>query len=216
MMSDKRKMPCFGVVSGAGPMAGVILMKHIIEKFQMHGAWKDCHFPEIRLINFPFSEMLEYDFDADKVQNELLYCIKELEKSCDYIVIACQTIHLFLPQNLSQNIINLFDLIKEKLEDEKHVPFILTSITSAKHNLHGKALGRQCEYFDPEKSQDIINNILKGKKVNLDWLIKMAEEKLVIIGCTDYSVALEEYPRHRNLIDPLQLVASRIYQLTTE
>ena len=55
-----------GIISGAGPMAGVELLRLIIEFCQKEGAFRDRDFPEIHLINIPFSEMLAEDFDKDK------------------------------------------------------------------------------------------------------------------------------------------------------
>src|SRR5690606_27079959 len=88
-----------GIISGAGPMAGALFLKKIIKAYQAIGAWKDEDFPLMYLINYPFSDMLNNGYEYNLIQKELLSCIDELQFKCDYIVITCQTLHLFLSEN---------------------------------------------------------------------------------------------------------------------
>jgi hypothetical protein len=37
----------------------------------------------------------------------------------------------------------------------------------------------------------------------------------VILGCTEYSLAMEDYPPISNLIDPLKLAAQAFFKLST-
>jgi len=43
----------FGIISGAGPMAGALLYQQIIELLQALGAWQDSDFPAITIMNVP-------------------------------------------------------------------------------------------------------------------------------------------------------------------
>ena len=211
-MPESLKNPIFGIIGGAGPLSSLTLNKQLIRLCQKNGGWKDLDFPEIRLISFPFSEMLEGEVDSSIVQLELAECLLELEKTCDYIVIACNTLHLFLPERPLPKLIHLIKLIKKQIP-EGTIPLILATHTSAQANLHGRLFDLPCEYWNPEQSQNTINAILRGESPNLDWIGELAKTRLVILGCTEYSLALENAPPHVNIIDPLQLAAQFLFTL---
>ncbi|MDF2530335.1 MAG: Asp/Glu/Hydantoin racemase family protein [Gammaproteobacteria bacterium] len=193
------------------PMAGISLLRQTIRLFQCHGAWKDADFPEIHLINFPFSEMLSKQFDQEKLSAELLQCFRSL-RYCEHIVIACNTLHLFLPEGQIPYLVNLIKLIKSKIPIGAR-PLVLASHTSASENLHGRLLGMDCEYWEPKKSQKLIDEILQGKQIELDWLLDLAKRRVVILGCTEYSLALEHLPNIQGLIDPIKLAAQTLFEL---
>jgi aspartate/glutamate racemase len=139
--------------------------------------------------------------------------MQNLQANCDYIVIACNTLHLFLPQEKSAKLISLIDLIKNKIPTGTK-PIILASYTSAAQNLHGRLLKMECEYWQPANSQSFINEILQGKKPELDWIVDLAKTRMLILGCTEYSLALEELPPSENVIDPIKLAAQTFFELS--
>lgn len=206
------KLPTIGIISGAGPEAGILLFEKIIHQLQQNGIWMDKDFPIIHLVNFPFSDMLGENVNKEKIAQQIDSCIQLLSNQCDHIVIACQTLHEFIPVNPESKLIHLFDLMKGVLKGNQK-PLVFASKTSSILKLHEKFLNIKCEYFNPEKSQTIINDILKGKKVNLHWLESLANKRMVILGCTEYSVALKNSTI--NFIDPIRLAAKKIVQLLT-
>ena len=206
-----------GIVSGAGPIAGLKLLEMIIKKLQDSGCWKDWHFPEIILHNFPFSEMLEEPIDKKVLSDELFYSINFLNNNgCDEIYIACQTLHLFIDQRSKEsNVISLFDLIRKKVDPtEKYA--VIASFTSCKNKLHKKLLPElDITFLDPIKSQKAIDEILKGHYPDLSWVAEEMElagiEKL-ILGCTEFSTKKELLPSNIEIIDPFELVTNQVVQ----
>ncbi len=204
----------YGIISGAGPMAGISLMTQILQHCQKRGAWRDRDFPTIRLLNIPFSEMLENGFDAAPVRTELELAISELEEKSRYIVIACNTLHLFLPRRPIAGLINLVDLMKAKIP-AGCVPIVIASKTSADNNLHGNLLNMTCEYWQPDESQRLIDTILAGHAVNLDFIFELSKSRLVILGCTEYSSVLQKMELPESIIDPLKLAAEFLGETAT-
>ncbi len=204
------KKPIFGIIGGAGPMASLSLAKKLICLCQKSGLWKTSDFPALRLINYPFSEMINADLNPHKLREELDQCLLELEKTCNYIVIACNTLHLFLPERPLPKLIHLIQPIKGQIP-EGTIPLILATQTSAQANLHGRLLDLPCEYWNPEQSENTINAILRGECPDLEWIDELAKTRLVILGCTEYSLALENATPHVNVIDPLQLAAQSLF-----
>jgi aspartate/glutamate racemase len=127
-------------------------------------------------------------------------------------VIACNTLHLFLSKEKIPQLVNLIKLAKKQLPKNAK-PLVLASRTTAKEKLYDKLLGIKCEYWQPEQSQAIINDILQGKKADLSWIVGLAKTRTVILGCTEYSLAMENYPLIPNLIDPLKLAAQKFFEI---
>lgn len=197
-----RKLPSLGIISGAGPMAGLTLARRLISELQQQGCWQDADFPLFRLINFPFSEMMLDTTNSEIVGAELEQCIDELSFTCDYIIIACQTLHLYLPKTKNEKIINLVELTKAAILDST-TPIVLASYQSTVSRLHEYFFGTKCEYIDPYVSQEYINKILKGETVDLAWIEELAYLNPVVLGCTEYSVALDS--SLAPFIDPLMI-----------
>lgn len=196
-----------GLLSGAGPLSGIELMTHIIKLCQERGAFRDRDFPEMHLINFPFSEMLEGDIDAAQITQEIEYGFDKL-KDCNHIMAVCQTLHLFLPPKQPVGFISLFDCVKEVLPLDRK-PIVIASRTSVKNKLHDTLLKMECEYYDAEKSQAVIDAILRGEYVDLCWINALDQERPIILGCTEYSVS-QQVVFNPNVIDPLKVAARKL------
>lgn len=61
-----------GIIGGAGPMAGVALLKEVLSlSGKLYGCKKDADFPKVIFLNFPFSEMLKQDMDVLQIKSIL-------------------------------------------------------------------------------------------------------------------------------------------------
>lgn len=191
-------------------MAGLILMQKIIERYQQRGAWRDADFPLIRLINYPFSDMLSPGYEAKHIQEELIKCLNELSATCDYIIISCQTLHAFLPQNFQiPKLIDLFKVTRFFVGAESL--WVAASYTSSQRKLHNQRLHPDCKYLDPNKCQFMIDGLLRGQKVDMQWLENIAKTHSVVLGCTELSIPFHGKPHP--FIDPLDLAASHLVEL---
>lgn len=199
-----------GIVSGAGPMAGVVLMQKIIELYQQQGSWKDADFPLIRLLNYPFSDMLSDDYDIQAIQKELLMCLNELSASCDYVLISCQTLHAFLPKNYNNpKLLDFFGIIQASLPPGPI--WVAASYTSSQKQLHSVKLNRDCFYLNPKKCQSKIDSILKGEQTDMSWLEKKAESQPLLLGCTEFSIPFHN--KKTPCIDPYDSLVPKIADL---
>lgn len=206
------KKPRFAILSGAGPMAGALLYQLVIKKLQCRGAWQDADFPSIILQNMPFSQMLSGDVDNPIVKQELMNCLSFLSQHADHVYIACQTLHAFLTDKDIQRfkVVSLLTLTQHALVNEKRDLLVVASKTTRRFNLHERALGRPCEYAQSALAERAIDSILKGELPDLYWLEELALEHPVILGCTEFSVAIQD--TKAALIDPLVLAATDIVE----
>lgn len=197
----------FAIVSGAGPMAGALLYQLVIQKLQKKGAWNDADFPQIIIFNVPFSNMLAGETENSIVRNELIESLTFLSQHSEYIYIACQTLHAFLTQDEIKQfkVVSLLTLIQQALHQELRPIKVVGSKTSRRFDLHGKALARPCDYIETDKAEQAIDSILKGEQPNLLWLEQQASLHPVILGCTEFSVALQG--SSMPFIDPIELAA---------
>lgn len=208
-----------GIVGGAGPMAGALLLEHLFSlSIKTYGCAKDADFPEITLISFPFSEMLAVNVDSIKVQKELSTCLNRLRKNgATLLAIACNTLHAFLDNNE-----DLTDLIHLPLSiatelPRGEIPLVLCTSTSLRFGLHRRYF--PCAYPKPQtqlKIDRIIDKILKGAEPQgiLEELVRILNqqtEKTVILGCTELSLLTKPLSTSGKLIiDPLEIVANKL------
>ena len=200
----------FGIISGAGPMAGALLYQRVIEKLQREGACRDADFPTILLLNYPFSEMLSEKLDNNKVREELITALSQVSKSVDHVYIACQTLHGFLeaPELDEFKVVSLLALTKQAIGKNTKNIAVVASRTSRHFALHPKYLELPCEYVECDQSEVAIDAILSGKMPDLTWFEMLSKKHRVILGCTEFSVALQK--SIGDFIDPIELAADDI------
>lgn len=201
------KKVTFGIVSGAGPMAGALLYQKAIEKLQAQGCFRDEDFPEILVYNYPFSNMLEGTLEQATIRGQLEKALVFLGQTVDVIYIACQTLHLFLPRARLKalKVVSLLDLVDEAVRPHSKL-YVVASKTSCENKLHETYLKPLCECLDITKSEAAIVSILKGKFPSLDWIEQASFKHPVLLGCTEYSVVLAKSTW--NLIDPITLATN--------
>src|SRR3989339_318028 len=96
-MAEYRKI---GILGGMGPEATADLYLEIIRIFQQElGAKYDDEFPQIFINSLPLPDVVEQNFSEAQVIYLLKEGVKKLEQAgADFIVIACNTVHVFLCQ----------------------------------------------------------------------------------------------------------------------
>lgn len=71
-----------GIVGGAGPIAGVLLLERIFTlATKLYGCSRDKDFPKVILLSFPFTEMLTPEMDIRQLRNELKHCLTQLREN---------------------------------------------------------------------------------------------------------------------------------------
>lgn len=213
------RIKTIGIVGGAGPMAGVFLLKYIFLMSQkIFNCHQDADYPKVIYINYPFSDMLSDEIDKDRVRDELQLCLDDLRNNgATVLAIACNTLHGFLDEN-SQDLINLMQSIREELSllgvaDAT----VLCTTTSVKCGIHKQFF--QCDYPDEGTQREIdflIDEILKGGNENqiiacLNTIIEQQKNDVVILGCTELSIYADKLlSKNKVILDPLRLLATNI------
>lgn len=201
-------MKKIGIIGGAGPEAGSLLFNKIIRLYQQKGAWKDSDFPQIVLINYPFSEMI-LTANTNVIIQELQDAVNQLEKiGCEIIAIACNTLHVFVPLvKFKARFISIIDAVLSEAEKrEIKSALFIGSLTSSFAHLYDNKKIKIIDIAFPEIN-NAIEAILKNQYDEqlsnlLSEIINKKEERFeaVILGCTEFSVLQEKYPLKTNKI----------------
>jgi len=203
-----------GIIGGAGPMAGVALCERIIRIANVqYKCVKDCDFPRLVLISFPFSDMLSDNIDTQRICAELEDCIQELKRNGAVVMaIACNTLHAFI-DTAQEGFISLPEVTKAAI-DNGEIPLVLCTSTSRNKKVHSSFF--PCIYPDNDTQKQVdylIEAILQGKRPykQLSALIRAQDVRTVILGCTELSLMTQQLrtPNHV-IIDPLDLVAQTL------
>lgn len=217
------KTKTIGIISGAGPLAGSYLLERIFSlSISKYGCYKDCDFPKVFLLNFPFSEMLAKEIDSNNLRNELKECIDLLRKNnCNILAIACNTLHAFLDSNDDYKDLVKLPKITGSQIPLKETPIVLCTSTSKKFGVHKDSF--RCEY--PSESVQlkidlIIDQILKGKDPKssakeLVGIMKKLSANVIVLGCTELSLISKYFSQcNKLIIDPLEIMANKILEIS--
>ena len=203
-----------GIVGGAGPHAGALLLEKIIQVCQeTYGYQKDVDFPFMMLLNIPFCDMLDNP-DEERVSRELEEALALLETNgMDRVAIACNTLHGFLPEKKWN--FEFVDL-RSVVQDTEEEILILCTSTSRARGVYSHL--KKGVYLPPSHQQQldrIIDRILAGKVDRgesslLSALIQQENKRSLILGCTELSLLHTRFPLilpAESVIEPLQLLA---------
>ncbi|NGX28503.1 MAG: putative amino-acid racemase [Candidatus Anoxychlamydiales bacterium] len=227
------KTKSIGIISGAGPMAGVLLTKKIIELCQKkYGCIDDKDFPKIILFSYPFSEMLKPNTknqNEKKVKKELKDAIDFLiDSKSDYITIACNTLHAFLNSNKADDrLINLiFETKRFLFKKNLSKVLILSTKTSALKNIFDfdktKLLSKQDQKWIDKLIEKILSGFfsLKDQKRLENFIFKQIKKDpsidCVLLGCTELSVLMDDFLKkisNIKIIDPLEIISKKLCKL---
>jgi len=220
------KNETIGIIGGAGPMAGALLVKKIVLSYQKEcGCMRDCDYPKILLLSIPFSEMLvSTSVNASTITEELTDGLNILKKNgADILAIACNTLHGFLEGPVDK----LISMPKEtqKYLSENHYlnTLVLATSTAIKKQVYASVNNSFLKEKDQKVLDQVINCILRGsfsKKESclLESLILTHKTSIdsVILGCTELSVLHDAYALQLGeiaMIDPLDIMAKRLSYL---
>jgi len=215
------KPKTIGIIGGAGPLAGALLLEKIlIQSTALYGCYKDADFPKIVLISFPFSEMLSGDLDTEQVRKELKQSLAQLRMlGASVLAIACNTLHAFLEDERdSGDLVHVPRALAESIVPSLE-PLVLCTSTSVRYGLHKQFF--PCTYPDCEtqtRVDRIIDLVLKGgdrKNIiqQLDEIISAQIAKTIVLGCTELSLFAQQIKAgHSIILDPLEITTKKILE----
>ena len=224
------KTQCIGILGGAGPLAGSLLMTKVIQCCQIqYQCSQDDDFPKILLFSYPFSQMLQPNTSSqqeDKVHQQLQQALEFLYSSgCSVIAIACNTLHGFLTEAAAHNdrLVHLPELaLRASIQKQCTRVLTLCTSTAVVHQVHQVPLVLPSASLQREVDALIQSLLCRSSCIQdrhrLETLITQLvdddpEIGAVLLGCTELSVLNTEFPLELSgqiVIDPLELAAKEL------
>lgn len=213
-----------GVLGGIGPEATGKFYLSLINKMQKY-VNKNEDFPQIIINSIPAPELIYENVEKDKLKS-YIEGLKELD-GCDFIVMVCNTVHLFYDEFqkcVKTPIIDLREEVKKEIFKKgiKNITVIgtPTTINSGLYEFEG------INYHNPDADEqkmltESIFNFNKGNDKNNQK--KKAEmiinkymsngSECVILGCTEFGVMLEDMkiPKINTIEVLVDIVVNKIF-----
>jgi len=220
-----------GIIGGAGPMAGALFMRYVIDVCQRQfGCKEDEDFPKIILLSIPFSQMLKPDTqeqNEDAVSEQLKGALDFLTKhNASCIGIACNTLHGFIQNTEAYPaLIHLIDLTGQYLaQNNVSQALVLGTQTSVMNGVHAFEQTKWPSACLQKEVDGIIDSVLEGdtsstvKTKFTDVAQRCLQESphvnALILGCTELSELMDGDKTLSALgkpcIDPLVILAEKL------
>jgi|GEM_PF-1182908 len=226
-------MKKIGLIGGAGPEAGALLLKNIIQACQQNGAWEDHDFPSIMLLSRKFSPMINSDNHKKDIISEIQAAVNTLDANENEVVgIACNTLHSFVQHvNFKSMVfVSIVDEVINVIKKEQNYKILfLGTKTSVNAKIYETSSSVQ-NFYPTIKQQELIQEciirILKNQHSSLDSLLvstiindchETIDFNAVILGCTELSVIHQnnaiESIKHSIIYDPITILAHKLISL---
>jgi aspartate racemase len=208
-----------GVLGGIGPEATAEFYRKLIERIQEEGLIEsNTDFPQIVINSIPAPELI-YDEVSEEELKPYIEGLRELERfGVDFIVMVCNTIHLYynkLQSAIETEILDLRAEVRRVLNERgAKATLVIGTPNTIKRGLYRF---EGIKSFEPSSREikelsEAIFNFNRGidKQAQIQRVKKLYEKYLsmgaeaVILGCTEFAVMLseEEMPKI-NTIDVL-------------
>lgn len=196
-----------------GPEASANLYHGIIKLAQKkYGAVQDTDYPEMFIYSLPLEGFDEKGIiDSDLVLKQLIHGVKTLENAgSDVIIMACNTVHLFIEELCSHINIPILSMIEETVKKIKSSGIKSVALLGSETTLNsGLYTGffdmMSINYYMPDsKDVELITNlilqVMKGDMHSvseseikeLSESIKTKGVQAVVLGCTELPLVLDE------------------------
>lgn len=227
------KKKTIGILGGMGPAASAgVYQKLIFIAQRKFGASQDYDFPPMFLYSLPLFDWNTTGFlNLESVKKQLIAGVRKLEEGgCDFIVIACNTVHHFFEE--MQNAVNIpiINMVEEtmkkvQMHDYKTVA-VLGTESSQKLKVHQKTLNR-CNIQTvalTEIEQRIVTTVIshaesgtlsyadtKTLKLLIENLVSRGAEA-IILACTELPLAIKQKDSPVMLFDTVDIICNTAMQ----
>lgn len=215
------------IIGGMGPQASLELHRRIIAGAATAGARDNQDYPEILHASIPITDFISSG-DKSFGLKQLVASLEDLRfRDDDQVVIACNTVHLLLPDleaQFGKRFMSLVTAVTQELKDpDAQCVGLLASPTTIQSKLYTQPLSENgCKVIAPtadeinilEKAiRHILANGLADEVTDLiDPIIsrmKEADATHIILGCTELSVMYSGNDDPA-LIDPLSVICKQL------
>ncbi|MBL7169445.1 MAG: amino acid racemase [Candidatus Aenigmarchaeota archaeon] len=207
-----------GVLGGIGPESTKDFYGRLITLIQERGVNSNADFPQIIINSIPAPELIGNEISEEELK---MYIdgIKELDNfGVDFIVMVCNTIHLFhkrLQKEINTEILDLrYELKKRLIEKNLSIITVLGSPSTIKklYKFEGiksisieeeetKQLSKAIFNFNRGFEKD--KQIEKVKDISEEYLRKGSQ--IIVLGCTEFSLMLKDVDIPK--VDTIELLA---------
>lgn len=221
-------MKTIGILGGMGPGASLALYQKIIRYSQTrYRAVQDTDYPPIVLYSLPLVGFDETGIvDHELVKDQLIHGVKTLERSgADFIIIACNTVHLFIAEMRHKVSIPIFSIIEESLSLVQNQGLSKVGLVSSQTT---RDLGIYFNIFsgnhthvlqvsnsNQQRLNKVIESVMGGKQSSRETVVlkKIIEDlahngaEAVILGCTELPLVIHQSDTTIKIVDTLELIA---------
>jgi aspartate racemase len=223
---DKEKSKTLGIIGGAGPMAGLLLARKVIELCQKdYSCARDADFPSLILLSVPFAEMLQ----PETAQQDELTVSRQLKDAAEFLLdanascfaIACNTLHSFLEDSYTGQLVSLLSETERFIASMHYSKvLVLASCTSVSKKVYDLDCSLQLPPAQQEELDALIARVLAGDlsahaRKGLRDIVHCSRKEdrsidAVLLGCTELSLLMDGAKDDFlgiDVIDPLEIVA---------
>lgn len=231
----KNKNKTIGILGGMGPSASADLYFRIIKYSQeKYNTVQDYEYPPIFMISLALSGFDETGItDEDLVKKQLIDGVKKLEAAgADFIIIACNTVHIFYEQMQAAvkiPILNIVEETKKKiLESGFKKVGLFSSESTNKLGLYQNSFKQNGIEIIPanDNQQKLLNNVIENvmggkqgaedvktlKEISAEYSKQGAEA--VVMGCTEIPLAINQSQIDIKLFDSTQILSESAVDLS--
>lgn len=224
----KHKNKTIGILGGMGPSASADLYLRII-KYSQHkyGAVQDYEYPPIIIMSLAMDGFNETGIVDEKlVKKQLVDGVKKLQKAgADFIVIACNTVHIFYKQMQSAVKIPIINVIEETKNKVLESGFKKVGLFSSESTNKSRIYQDNLKQGDidtisaDEPQQKLLNSVIenvmagkqgaKDKEILKQILTSFREQgaEAIVLGCTEIPLAINQADTDIKLFDTTQIIA---------
>ena len=223
-----------GVVGGMGSVATVDFFNRLVSSFKAEKEWERPRIIIDNRCSMPSRvRAILYNERVEELINSLTESISfMIDNYCDYVVLACNTSHVFLPKIMNNNkkfegkILNIIELLAKKMSQEKvSAVKLLASEGTILSGIYKNELEKynitiaELKEEDYKKFRDWIEavkqqNITQEIKDDFIKYVNSSEYDNIILGCTELPILYNLCKDYINkkIYDPLDTVIEFLNQ----
>lgn len=219
-----------GILGGMGPATTVSFFDDIVKISQhKYSAEQDTDFPKIYIYNTALEGFNETGFEnMNQVKNQLIDDVRKLESwGAEFIVMPCNTVHHFIDELRESINIPIISIIESTINVVKKMCYkkvgIISSASTRNLGLYEKKLNEEnidCIIVNDDEQKlldNVILSVMKGKQSDIENKIlqkiinrlKDAGADVVILGCTELPLAINESESVLPLLNTIKILAER-------
>lgn len=226
------RQSCLGIVAGAGPEAGMIFWRQVLNAVKRRKADKyrgDLDAPRVRIISeSELGHVMALSEKRQELGEILNALLTELDANCDHIVVACHALQELAaeccPEPAVRKLVSLPDLVRgfvgEQGLDQVGI-FGAPSVSADPLNSPYSGLWDVTDVESPPDPASALALISEAKKRgatdptvlhDLQATLLRYQAQTILIACTDFSGLPLDVPG-KTIVDILEIAADKVTRL---